>query len=243
MRRRALTTLTMVLLGAAVLSGCASAGPGGGGGTGGTNETPDVPGELELDAAWLDGGRMIAVTTMGSSTCVPVAEEPKLDGEVLAVTLVDPTAQGAEVACTRDLVERATLVGLPEGVDPAQDLTIDVSYASAAGTTTLAGATGLTTPTEPTDYVPSAGWVGDDGAFVFVTWGSSGCPPQVQDVQATTAAEVTVTFATPPADQMCTADMAPRAAIAVADGVARTDGVELVLQGDAFAGVRVPILG
>ena len=97
MKRRALTTLTMVLLGAAVLSGCASAGPGGGGGTGGTNETPDVPGELELDAAWLDGGRMIAVTTMGSSTCVPVAEEPKLDGEVLAVTLVDPTAQGAEV--------------------------------------------------------------------------------------------------------------------------------------------------
>lgn len=245
MTRRALATWTMVLLGAALLSGCASAGPGGGSGSGagGATSTPAVPGELELAAGWVDGGRMIAVTTIGSSTCIPMAEEPELDGDVLSVTLVDPSAEGTEVACTLDAVERATLVGVPEGVDPAQDLTIAVSYESATGETTLTGSPGLAAPTEPTDYAPSAGWVGDTGTFALVTWGSSSCPSQIEGVQATTESEVTVTFATPPADQICTMDMAPRVALTAADGIARADGVELVLQGDTFDGARVPVLG
>jgi hypothetical protein len=233
----------MVLLGAAMLSGCASAGAGGGSDTGSTSGTPTASADLELGAGWVDAGRMIALTTWGSSTCIPMAEEPQLDGDVLAVTLVDPAPEGTDVACTLDYVQRATLVGVPEGVDPAADLSIEVTYASAAGETTLPRVPGLVRPTEPTDYAPSAGWVGDDGTFALVTWGSSSCAPQIEDVATTTASEVTVTFATPPADQVCTMDMAPRVALAAAEGVAGVDGAELVLQGDTFDGIRVPILG
>jgi hypothetical protein len=198
---------------------------------------------VELGAAWLDGGRMIALTTWGSSSCRPIAESAELTDDVLAVTLTDASPQGTEPACTRDNVQRATAVAVPEGVDPAQDLPIEVTYASAAGEVTLAGIEGLAAPTSPTDYAPSAGWVDDAGTFAFVTWGSSSCAPEIEDVQATTATEVTVTFATPPADRVCTMDIAPQVALAVAQGLDRAAGAELVLQGDTFEAVRVPILG
>jgi hypothetical protein len=232
--------MTGALLAAALLSGCASAGPGADAGTGGV--TPTVSAELELGAGWVDGGRMIAVTTWGSSTCIPVAEEAELEGDVLAVTLADPAPQGSEVACTLDNVQRATLVPVPEGVDPTQDLGVQVTYASAGGRVELAGAAGAAAPATPTDYAPSAGWV-DDTTIALVTWGSSGCPPVIEDVQAATATEIAVTFATPPADRICTMDMAPRVALAVAPGVERAEGTEVVLQGDTFDGVRVPVLG
>jgi hypothetical protein len=38
-------------------------------------------------------------------------------------------------------------------------------------------------------------------------------------------------------------DMAPRAALAVASGLAGVEGAELVLRGDTFDDIRVPILG
>ncbi|KAA9130404.1 hypothetical protein [Microbacterium caowuchunii] len=235
MSRRGWAMAGMALVAAVALSGCAGTSGG----------TPTVIDDLEVDAAWVDNGRMIALVTWGSSTCAPIAEEGVLgqDG-VLSVTLLDPPPVGEETerACTADMAPRATLVGLPEGIDPAQDLDVRVTYASAVGDTELDGVPGLAAPTTPTDYEPSAGWV-EEGLFAVVTWGSSSCAPVVEDVQASAEKEVTLTFATPPADRICTMDMAPRVALAAVDGLADDDGVELVLQGDTFSGVRIPILG
>lgn len=95
--------------------------------------------------------------------------------------------------------------------------------------------------TGPIDFEPSAGWYGD-GHFLILTWGSSGCPPTIDTVEATRGDEVTVTFADPPADQVCTMDMAPQLTAAAVEG-ATGDDIELVLTGDGYDDVRVPIAG
>lgn len=191
----------------------------------------------ELDAAWLDGGRMIGLVTSGSSTCVPSAADVAFEAGVLTVTLaeVDP-----DRPCTRDYVPRLTLVQLPEGVDPAQGLQISTTGAY-VGETDIAAVEGLAGGSE-TDYQPSAGWTGADGQFAIVTWGSSGCPPVLEDAAVTGPAEVTVTFQTPPADQICTADMGPRGTLATVTGLESDAGVELVLTGAEFD-ARIPITG
>ena len=134
-----------------------------------------------------------------------------------------------------DLVPRATLVTVPNGVDPSQDLEIWVtSEAGYYGDVTLAGASGLAGPGGETDYEPTAGWTQQQGQFVILTWGSSGCVPVVESSEVTGEAEVTVTFQDPPADQVCTADMAPRTNFAFADGLSGVEDVQLVLTGDSF---------
>ena len=95
-----------------------------------------------------------------------------------------------------------------------------------------------------TDYLPSAGWTDADGQFVLLTWGSSSCAPVISEVAATGPAEVTVTFETHPADQVCTMDMAPRATIAVVDGLQEDSDVSAILAGSPeFDNVRIPIYG
>lgn len=190
----------------------------------------------EIEAAWLDGGRMIGVVTLGSSTCVPGAGEVSGDGQRIDVELTDPAAE----VCTADAAPRATPIGVPEGVDPAQDVVIRVSGAGIDGETDLDGVDGLD-PTGASDYLPSAGWAGD-GQLVILTWGSSSCPPVVESA-ATAGSEVTVTFATPPDDQACTMDMAPRAIVLVVDEPDDDVAAEVVLTGAEFEDVRVPILG
>lgn len=228
-----------VLIGGS-LAACASEPAG----SGPTDEPAPPAGdsaEIELDAAWLDGGRLIGLVTQGSSTCVPIAEEATVavDGS-LAVTFVDPDPA---TPCTADLAPRVTLVAVPEGVDPAQGVEIVVTGDGYHGDTDLDGAEGLAAGGE-TDFLPSAGWTGDDGQFVILTWGSSSCPPVIEDVAATGAAEVTVTFAEPEEDQVCTMDMAPRAIVAAVTGLEADSGVELVLTGaPEFDDVRIPILG
>lgn len=198
--------------------------------------------DSEIDAAWLDAGRVIALVTAGSSTCVPVAEEASLEADgSLAVTLAEPDA---ETACTRDFVPRVTLVEVPEGVDPAQELAITVSGAGVSGQVELDGVEVMPTDDGMTDYLPSAGWTGTDGQFVLLTWGSSSCVPVISEVTASAPAEVTVAFQTPPADQVCTMDMAPRATVAVVTGLEEDQDVTLVLTGTAeYDGVRIAILG
>src|SRR5690606_34524378 len=95
-----------------------------------------------------------------------------------------------------------------------------------------------------TDYAPSAGWTGEDGQFVILTWGSSSCAPMAETVTASGPAEVTVIFATPPTDQVCTMDMAPRALITAVDGLDADDDAEVfaVLTGAEFDNVRIPIV-
>lgn len=200
-----------------------------------------APGEtsvgLDLSATWLDGGRMLAVVTEGSSTCVPSADEATFADGVITVTLVDAAP---DQPCTKDLVPRATLVGVPTGVDPAQGVTLDVTYGNAVGSTDVAAAEGLTGVGSESDFVPDAAWL-PDGSFALVTWGSSSCVPVVQELATTAEKEVTVTFETPPADRVCTLDYAPRVTLATPDGLTDRTGVELVLQGDTFAGTRVPV--
>jgi hypothetical protein len=225
---------------AGMLAACAT--PAGAGGTpspaatvidddGGSNEQ-------EVGAAWLDGGRMVGIVTQGSSTCIPTAEEATYEDGVMKVTLVD--AEG-DTPCTADLVPRVTLVGVPEGVDPAAGLEIEVTGDGWHGDTELEGVPDLAAGGE-TDYLPSAGWTDVDGQFVILSWGSSGCPPVIESTEVTSDTEVTVTFATPPADQVCTMDMAPRGLVTAVNGLEDEDAeVFAILTGGEFVNVRVPI--
>jgi hypothetical protein len=225
---------------AGLLAACAT--PAGSGGTPSPASTAiDDDGgsnEQEVGAAWLDGGRMVGIVTQGSSTCIPTAEEATYEDGVMKVTLVD--VEG-DTPCTADLVPRVTLVGVPEGVDPAAGLEIEVTGDGWHGDTDLEGVPGLAAGGE-TDYLPSAGWTDVDGQFVILSWGSSGCPPVIERTEATSDTEVTVTFATPPADQVCTMDMAPRGLVTAVNGLEDEDAeIFAILTGGEFDNVRVPI--
>lgn len=236
--RRLLAIPFMVLLVGGALAGCAAPVSGAPSGDSSSDESSTT---VELDAAWLDDGRIIGLVTSGSSSCVPAADDAKLQADgSLTVTLMDPDA---DTACTRDLVPRVTLVEVPEGVDPSEDLAITVSGDGYAGTVELDGADDLASG-GMTDYLPSAGWTQTAGQFVFLTWGSSTCVPVISDVAATGPTQVTVTFEAPPADQVCTMDMAPRGTVAVVEGLEAEDDVTLVLTGSPeFDNVSVPIYG
>lgn len=237
MSHRRLSLLGLVaagILGVGVLAGCAT-------GAGGTSETPtpdasESVSSADVQAAWLDAGRGIAVITSGSSTCPPTAiEMPTLEGRVLTV----PLAESTRSACTRDFVPRATLVALPEGVDPTQGLQIAITGA-VEGETILAGLPEAPAPVP--EFSPSAGWV-DSSTVALLTWGSSGCPPVVETVTAAEG-DVVIGFATPPADQVCTADMAPRVTLAEVGSVAPDGPVQLVLSGGNVASDGpIPVLG
>jgi len=237
--RSVLAGIGSLALAGLLLAGCStpSAGPAS---STEASPSPSVQADPDLGAAWLDSGRMIGLVTLGSSTCVPVADEPTLDADgVLQVALVAPDSKKA---CTADLVPRVTLVGVPSDVDPAEDLQIQVSGDDCYGEVQLPGAEGLKAGGE-TDFNPSAGWATAPGQFVFLTWGSSTCVPVVQDVAATGPAQVTMTFQTPPANQVCTMDMAPRAQVAAVNDLTESSDVELVLTGDQYDKVTVPIYG
>lgn len=158
----------------------------------------------DIEAAWLDDGRMFAVMTWGSSTCVPTPTDVTADGQTVTVMLSEGDANQA---CTADFAPRASIAALPEGVDPTQDVELIVTLGSITDDVDLDGNAALTgIPGESTDFAPSAGWF-DDSALVLLTWGSSSCPPVIDSVEASGAAG-TVTFVTE--DRACTMDMAPR---------------------------------
>lgn len=233
-RRRPATLLALIGAGVLLFAGCATAAPASGGASGGAEPTGT---ELELDAGWLDGGRQVALVTWGSSGCVPSATDVSLqaDGSV-AVTLED---LGDDVACTADYAPRALLVSLPDGVDAASGVDFVVTYGDARGETDLDAFAGTT----PEEYTPSAGWI-DDGMFAILTWGSSTCAPRVNEVTVD-GDTVTVAFVEPPADQVCTMDMAPRVVLATTPD-ASDDATQLTLTGGGaqFATpVTVPIAG
>lgn len=225
MTRRVMTASTLLLLGAFAVVGCASTPAATSTPTPTATDTPSQ--EIEVDAAWLDGGRMIGLVTQGSSTCVPAAGEVSREADgtlVVALEEVDPATP-----CTRDMVSRVTLVTLLADIDPAKELKIRVTGAGIHGDTDLDGLPALVGANVP-EYSPSAGWV-DDDEIVILTWGSSSCVPVIETVTATDPAAVTVTFVAPPADQMCTADMGPRGVIAQVEGLDDDIDVSLTLTG------------
>ncbi|GAA1705227.1 hypothetical protein GCM10009808_23990 [Microbacterium sediminicola] len=220
MSRRILTSLAAAGVLALGLTGCISG-----------SDAPSGQ-QIDIEATWLDDGRLIGVATSGSSTCIPTADSAEInDAGDLAVTFVEPDES---TPCTADLVTRITLVTVPDGVDPSQDLEIWVTNDGYYGNVLLAGVDGLAGPGTETDYQPSAGWFQQQGQFGILTWGSSGCPPTVDTAEVTAPGEVTVTFVDPPADQACTMDMAPRTTTAFADGLSGETGVQLILTGDSF---------
>lgn len=241
-RPRALLAAATVALAAAVLAACAT-GVSGSSPTGPT-PSPDAStsppsADVEVEAGWLDGGAMIAIALRGSSTCIPYADAVALTDGVLRVSLVEP-----DQACTRDSVLRALAVPAPAGVTPAQPVTVDVTGEGYRGSATLAPAAGLTPGAGVEAAQPSAGWLGPD-AFALLTWGSSSCRPVVSEASAATPGEIAVTFATPPADQICTADMAPRVSVVEVDGAAAGTAYTAVVAGLPASAepLRVPIAG
>ncbi|MDN3497103.1 hypothetical protein QL996_14265 [Planococcus sp. APC 4015] len=234
--RTALSVVGIALLVAGALTGCATA-IGAGGSASTPSESAGASNEIEVDAAWLDGGRIVGLVTYGSSTCIPTAVIETVENGVLEVSLVDDP----DAACTRDMVPRVTPIELMGDVDPTQDLEIRVTGEGYYGDTDLDGVAGLA-PAAETDYLPTAGWTDEDGQFIILSWGSSTCLPVVEDVVAA-GSDVTVTFATPPADQACTMDMVPRGVIAQVMDLDEDDDVFAILQGAEFAGARIPIVG
>lgn len=206
-----LALAAVALLAAGCASGPASPAPTSSGSGGATESTSPPPSDDfgpmpdDIEAAWVDGGRSFAVVTWGSSgtDCQPATAEATADGQTVTVVLSDPETDG-DVACTSDLGPRAILVETPEGVDITKDVELNVTYGTIRDDAEL-DALSAPMPID-TDYQPTAGWFDDDG-IVLLTWGSSTCRPQVQDV-AQTDAGATVTFAE--IDGACSQDMAPR---------------------------------
>ncbi|WP_194421494.1 hypothetical protein [Microbacterium abyssi] len=240
------------LAAALLLTGCAWS-PGGQSPE--SSATPDDGGTTapvssdDVEAAWLDDGRMFAIVTWGSSTCIPVVDEITAEGQNVAVSLIDaPSADGAEQACTADLAPRASVGAFPEGVDPTKDVEFTVTMGDVTDDVDLDGNAALTgVPGDTTEFAPSAGWFDDEG-IVLLTWGSSTCPPMVEGVEEQ-AGGATVTFTTQ--DGVCTMDMAGRATViglsdddAADDDADRDDGeFTLTLVGDNLDGTVSVIRG
>lgn len=217
---RPLASVVGLFAAALLVAGC-TAGPG--------SETPtsspapsadSVDDQNDIEAALLDDGRMFAVITLGSSTCVPQVDQVTADGQTVTVTLVDPDESQP---CTKDLAPRASIGALPEGVDPKSDITLNVTYGDLTDDVDLDGDPAATgTPGTTTEFQPSAGWF-DDGGLVLLTWGSSSCAPVVESLEGSGNAG-TATFVTDEG-QVCTMDMAPRATLLTfGDDVVDDDG-------------------
>lgn len=240
MTRHRLTVLGLIgagLLAAGALTGCATGASAPS--SGGASSTPDATGSTlsaEIGAAWVDGGRSVAVVTTGSSTCPPVVSgEPSASGTTITVDL----AASPRENCTRDMAPRATLVSLPAGVEPSTDLAVAVT-GEVEGRALLSGLDPV--PATPAEFTPSAGWV-NDSLVAIVTYGSSSCVPSVEAVTAA-GSEVAVQFATPPADQVCTMDMGPRVTLADIGREAGSGAASLVLSGGGVtADAPIPVLG
>lgn len=237
--RRVLAAALSAFAVAVLLAGCAS-GPAGTVPES-TGDPSSDPGQSSGDSddmagALLDDGRMFAVVTRGSSTCVPQVDGVEADGQTVSVTLVEPAADGGgEKACTADLALRASVGALPDGVDPTKEITLQVAYGDLRDDVDLDGDPSFTgTDGSSTEYLPSAGWV-EDGTLVLLTWGSSTCVPVVEGVEAA-GATATVTFAADD-QQICTRDMVPRATlIELGDDAVDDDALTLTLVGGGLDG-------
>lgn len=233
---RSLAALS-VLATALLIAGCTST-PGADAPTSAPTTSPDASGDDvgDVEGTLLDDGRMFAVVTWGSSTCVPQVDEVSAEGQTVSVTLVEPAAEGdGEKACTADMAARASVGALPEGVDPTKEITLQVTYGDVVDDVDLDGDPSFSgMPGSSTEYTPSAGWF-DDGSLVLLTWGSSSCPPVVENLEAS-GATGTATFVTDDT-QVCTMDMAPRATILeFGDDTVEDDAFTLTLVGGGLDG-------
>lgn len=233
-----LVAVLSVLAAALLIAGCTST-PGADAPTDAPSDSSSAGSSDDLDdveGVLLDDGRLFAVVTWGSSTCVPQVDQVSAEGQTVSVTLVDADADGdGATACTADLAPRASIGALPEGVDPTKEVALQVTYGDVVDDVELDGDPSFTgTPGTSSEFTPSAGWF-DDGSLVLLTWGSSSCAPIVEAIEGSGAAG-TVTFVTDEA-QVCTMDMAPRATVlAFGDDTVEDDAFTLTLVGGGLDG-------
>ena len=216
--RKLLLAVSSALAAGLLLAGC-TVGPGGAA-PHATSDPSSGPGSAggddghrEISGTLLDDGRMFAIVTRGSSSCIPQVADVTAEGQTVSVTLVEPEGEdgATEWACTADEALRASIGALPEGVDPTKDLKMEVTIGQEEEDFDLDGdPEAKATPGAQTEYAPSAGWY-DDSGLVLLTWGSSTCLPVVESVDGTGSAG-TVTFATDDT-QVCTMDMTPRGTV------------------------------
>lgn len=238
---RRLSAAPLALAAALLLAAGCSTAPGASVPTGSsapdsTSTVPTGAGSGDIEVAWLDGGRSIGIVTWGSSSadCRPAQGEAEADGQVITVSLSD--RGGADAVCTADFAARAVVIAVPEGVDVTRDVELEITYGALREDADLDAL--AVSPEGPSDQRPSAGWFDDEG-IVLLTWGSSSCPPIVEDVQATDAG-ATVSFAT--TDRVCTMDLAPRATVIEVPEPADDDAAyTLTLVGDRLDGEVVVI--
>lgn len=232
---RLTVALGLVALAGGALTGCATSS--GGTSAPAPSETA-MPEVLDLDAAWLDGGRMVGLITQGSSTCVPTAEVEGYADGVLRVTFVEDT----EGPCTADFAPRVSLAPVPDDVDASENLVIEVNGEGYGGEVTLPAVDGLVFES-PSEQMPSAGWSTGAGTFVVLLWGSSGCPETITATEVTGDAAVTASLSGIPADKACTADVVPNPVIAGVEGLEGVADVELTLDSPTGESYVTPILG
>ncbi|MGV2904014.1 hypothetical protein ACNPM4_20270 [Microbacterium sp. AGC62] len=207
---RPLASVVGLVAAALLVAGC-TAGPG----SDAPSSSPapgtgDVDDQNDFEGALLDDGRMFAVITVGSSTCVPQVDQVTAEGQTVTVTLVDPEGESPK-PCTKDLAPRASLGALPEGVDPKSDITLNVTYGDLTDDVGIDGDPAATgTPGSTTEFQPSAAWLDDDG-LVLLTWGSSSCLPQIESLEG--AGNTGTAYFVTDENQVCTMDMAPRATL------------------------------
>lgn len=224
--------LGMLLLGTATLTACSTSSES-------VSSTDEEATDMDLSAAWLDGGAAVALVTQGSSSCLPsLGDVAVVDGTLQ----VEFNASPAEETCTKDLGPQVTLVSLPAGIDPQKDLPIHVTSTTQTGEVDLPGA-GELVASDPADFTPSAGWTGHPGEFVVLSWGSSSYTPEVESTEFTAPGEVTVTYASMPIGQPYVKDLVPHVNLVHLDEVAADGVTTAVLAGGSFDEVRVPIIG
>ncbi|MFJ6678262.1 hypothetical protein ACIQLK_03930 [Microbacterium sp. NPDC091382] len=229
MRTRLLSALAGTALVALALAACAT--PGAGDADPGTVAGETAP-AWAVGAGWLDGGRTIALVTWGSSSCVPAVDETRLDGSTFIVSLRGPEPG----PCTDDLVARGLEVPVPQGVDPADGLSLRVSLGPSRADVDLAAHAGG----QVEEFTPEAAWVGDR-TIALRTWGSSTCPPIVADTREESPASVIVSFAKLDADRACTADVAPQLTVVQLDPDAVVDRDATLSFGVTGSDETVPI--
>ncbi|MCK8469042.1 hypothetical protein M0722_17735 [Microbacterium sp. KSW4-16] len=192
-------------------------------------ETPDTSDDQQAAAAWVDEGRMFAILTWGSSTCVPLVESATAEGQTLTVDLVNaPEA----TACSADMAPRVSLGVVPGSIDAAKGVELIVREGEREDRFDLVAVSGTAPLGSETALVPTAAWL-DDGLVVLVTWGSSTCVPVVESVEVANGG-ATVTFSDE--DGPCTRDIVPRATLIAVDGTAAGEEFELTLVGATLDG-------
>ncbi len=79
----------------------------------------------EPSAIWISGRREFAIVTFGSSSCPPVPTAiSSSDATHIAITFV----RSPNSPCTADLAPTTHKFDLPEGVDAAGEVAVDVTY-------------------------------------------------------------------------------------------------------------------